>query len=219
MIKNSNLEVVYCNRWSASSTSNRTCKKTEFASFLTRHQSPQPGRIEGLSTPIKVSNKKLKIFSKKNHLNKPVENDIQTSNMTAKPAPYSANPTPVEDLDNKTTSYPKISTSYASDDSIFYLKEPKIHAIVSSKRIQRDHRQDFLSSKKVFIKKTGAFINDQVEKPRASSRCTCRPVKSIFDLILIKNKPKPKGKIKRGLCINLRKSPVPMTLHNIKLVI
>jgi hypothetical protein len=58
------------------------------------------------------------------------------------------------------------------------------------------------------------FIFDDMNKNLFKKK----PFRNFSEMIPYNNRMRPKGKIKRGLCINLSKSPVPRLVHNISIL-
>ena len=122
--------------------------------------------------------------------------------------------------------------------SLYYPNEPRIHVFseIEIKKVETSLKDEKHSTKKIFIKNPKIVITTKEVAPKEISpkevaekkfqfpyknnyRYSSRPVKDISELIFSHNKTKPKGRVRRGLCINSNKSPIPRVLHNIKLAV
>ena len=147
---------------------------------------------------------------------------INITPLSANSIPCRSNPTPKGSIqetsikiDNKDFAYSDFSDESAS---VFYPNEPKIHFFEN----KSEKKLESLEKKKIFIKKPKIVISSKgfCEKIKTSedfSKFSPQPMKNLIEMIKAHSKLKPKGRVRRGLCINLSKSPVPKVMNSIKL--
>ena len=163
---------------------------------------------------------------------------ISIKTLGVKAVPKTTNHTPTRGFYEEDTELNarEISRSDISDESasIYYPNEPKIH--MTNKSLQENEKKNNNKNygeivinekvnlnKKVIIKKPRIVITTKDAAERSvdgskDSKFEAKPMKNISDLIMFTHaKVRPKGRVRRGLCININKSPVPRILRNIKL--
>lgn len=190
------------------------------SSALRRPNTPQVRNIHTIGMGKKGS---LKKFSFKRSKNPEVKNNSDGQDLIfirtiSKPLPKTTTHTPTYGY-HENLAVIKSHTSSPSDlssenTSTYYPTSPKIAELIES--IQ-SHLKSEKKIKKILIKKPRIVITTKDSIEKVPMKYEPQPLKNISELIFSHTKIRPKGRVRRGLCINLNKSPIPKILHNIKL--
>ena len=160
---------------------------------------------------------------------------ININTIELKSAPKTTNQTPTRSYWNEESEImaKEKSRSDSSDESpsIYYLNEPKIHMKQKGREeIDRknENRREIVNNEKVCPKKKVINMKPRIDSTTKEvveshangskeSKQEAKPMKDISDLIIFTHtKIRLKGRVRRGLCINVNKSPIPRILHSIK---
>lgn len=203
---------------------------------LPRPNSSKLKNIHTLRIKRRISFAKLTNFSNKNHRNLSIrtyndcDNLISITTYTGRPIPYSSSNTPSCGFfeETKPEHIRAVSPSNISDDSFsgFYPSDPKLHCPEQTKLLMIDKAigQSMKILKKIVIKKPKILVCPKEPHDKAifddmnRNLFKKKPFRNFSEMIPYNNRMRPKGKIKRGLCINLCKSPTPRLVHNINIL-
>ncbi|OMJ80084.1 hypothetical protein SteCoe_19730 [Stentor coeruleus] len=207
-----------------------------YPSKIPRPSSSKGKNIQKFHLKKKHSLSKLLSAPRRNHhipLNKipnAYENLISITSYRSKQLPCSASNSPSFSLfDNPRSSNPRTFSPPSQREDYF---SPRIPNSIDNqnqnqtKIITHDKSvgQSTKSLKKIVVEQPKIFIRPKILNSKLFQHVYKEEIiskkvyKDLNDLITYNVKVKTKGKIKRGLCLDLPKSPVPKVVHNINVL-